>query len=140
VLRISYAVNRSVLQRLFSTFASGWPGVGLLLLRLLAGVALIHFGIADLREAPPLEIVVLQIIGVAAGIFLLVGLWTPVAGTLAAIVKVSIAVSRFLSHSGDPWIAIIQAVLGAALAMVGPGAWSIDARLFGRKHIDFPEL
>jgi len=128
------------LQRLFSTFASGWPGVGLLLLRLLAGVALIHFGIADLREAPPLEIVVLQIIGVAAGIFLLVGLWTPVAGTLAAIVKVSIAVSRFLSHSGDPWIAIIQAVLGAALAMVGPGAWSIDARLFGRKHIDFPEL
>ena len=140
MLRISYAVNRSVLQRLFSTFASGWPGVGLLLLRLLAGVALMHFGIANLREAPPLAIVVLQIIGVAAGIFLLVGLWTPVAGTLAANVKVSIAILRFLSHSGDPWIAIIQAVLGAALAMVGPGAWSIDARLFGRKHIDFPEL
>ena len=128
------------MQRLFSTFASGWPGVGLLLLRLLAGVALIHFGIANVLIAPPLAIVVLQIIGIAAGLFLLVGLWTPVAGTLAAIVKVSIAISRFLLHAGDPWIAIIQAVLGAALAMVGPGAWSIDARLFGRKHIDFPEL
>jgi hypothetical protein len=23
---------------------------------------------------------------------------------------------------------------------VGPGAWSIDARLFGRKRIDMPEL
>jgi hypothetical protein len=68
------------------------------------------------------------------------GLWTPVAGTLAAIVKVWIALSRFLSHSGDPWIAIIQAVLGAVLAIVGPGAWSIGARLFGGKRIDVPEL
>ena len=61
------------------------------------------------------------------------------AGTLAAIAKVWIACSRFFSHSGDPWIPIATAVLGAILAMVGPGAWSIDARLFGRKHIDFPE-
>ena len=138
-MRLSYPVNGSVLQRLFSTFASGWPGIGLLLLRLLTGAALINFGIASLRETPPLATVVLQIIGVGAGILLLVGLWTPAAGTLAAIVKVSIAFSQFLSHSGDPWIAIIQAVLGAVLAMVGPGAWSIDARLFGRKRVDFPE-
>ena len=124
------------MQRLFSGFAGGWPGTGLLLLRLLTGAALIYFGIANLREAPPLPTAVLQIVGVGTGILLLVGLWTPVAGTLAAIVKLWIALSRFLSHSGDPWIAIIQAVLGAALAMVGPGAWSIDARLFGRKRIE----
>ncbi len=128
------------MQRLFSTFADGSPGVGLLLLRLLAGVALIHFGIANLRAAPPLATVVLQSIGVGAGILLLVGLWTPVAGGLAAIVKVLIVFSRYFSHAGDPWIPIIQAVLGAVLAMVGPGAWSIDARLFGRKRIDIPEL
>jgi uncharacterized membrane protein YphA (DoxX/SURF4 family) len=109
-------------------------------LRILTGVVLIHFGIANLREPPPLTTVVLQITGVGAGILLLVGLWTPVAGALAAIVNVWIACSRFLSHSGDPWIAILQAVLGAVLAMVGPGAWSIDARLFGRKRIDMPEL
>ena len=128
------------MQRLFSGFADGWPGIGLLLLRLLTGVALIHFGIANLREAPPLATAVLQIIGIGAGILLLVGLWTPVAGALAAIVKMWIALSRYFSHSGDPWIAILQAVLGAVLAMVGPGAWSIDARLFGRKRIDMPEL
>ena len=127
------------MQRLFSGFANGLPGIGLLLLRLLTGAALIHFGIANLREAPPLATAVLQIIGIGSGIFLLIGLWTPVAGTLAAIVKLWIALSRFLSHSGDAWIAIIQAVLGAVLAMVGPGAWSIDARLFGRKRIDMPE-
>jgi len=43
------------------------------------------------------------------------------------------------SRAGDPWIPIMLATLGATLAMVGPGAWSIDARLFGRKHIDIPE-
>jgi len=127
------------LQRLFSTFAGGWPGVGLLLLRLLTGAAVIYFGIANVLEAPPLAIAVLQIIGVVTGILLLIGLGTPVAGTLAAILKVWIALSRFFSHSGDPWIPIAQAVLSAVLAMVGPGAWSIDARLFGRKRIDFPE-
>jgi putative oxidoreductase len=127
-------------QRLFSGFADGWPGLGLLLLRLLTGVALIYFGIANLREIPPLATAVLQIVGIGAGILLLVGLWTPVAGALAAIVKVWTACLRYFSHSGDPWIPIMLAVLGAVLAMVGPGAWSIDARLFGRKRIDMPEL
>jgi putative oxidoreductase len=138
-LRIPYVVTGSILQRLFSTFASGWPGVGLLLLRLLTGAALIHFGIANLREAPSLPIAVLQITGIGTGILLLAGLWTPAAGALAATVKAAIAFSRYFSHSGDPWIPILQAVLGAVLAMIGPGAWSIDARLFGRKRIDFPE-
>jgi uncharacterized membrane protein YphA (DoxX/SURF4 family) len=127
-------------QRLFSGFADGWPGTGLLLLRLLTGAALIYFGIDNLREAFPLPAAFLQIIGIGTGILLLVGLWTPVAGALAAIVKASIAFSGYFSHSGDQWILVVQAVLGAVLAMVGPGAWSIDARLFGRKRIDMPEL
>ena len=127
------------MQRLFSTFADGWPGIGLLLLRILTSVALIYFGVVGILEAPSLTTVVLQIIGAGTGLLLLAGLWTPVAGSLAAIVKVWIASSRFLSHSGDPWVAVMQAVLGAVLAMVGPGAWSIDARLFGRKHIVLPE-
>ena len=106
---------------------------------MLTGAAVIYFGIANVLEAPPLAITVLQIIGAVAGILLLIGLWTPVVGTLTAIAKLWIAFSRYFSHSGDPWIPIMLAALGAALAMVGPGAWSIDARLFGRKHIDFPE-
>jgi uncharacterized membrane protein YphA (DoxX/SURF4 family) len=129
-----------VVQRLFSSFADGWPGVGLLLLRLLTGAALIYFGIANLRESPPSAAAFLQIIGVGLGILLLAGLWTPVAGALVAIGELWIAFSRYFSHSGDPWIPFMLAVLGAALAMVGPGAWSIDARIFGRKHIDIPEL
>jgi putative oxidoreductase len=127
-------------QRLFSTFADGWPGRGLLLLRLLTSLALIHFGIANLREVSLLVTVVPKVIGVGAGIFLLLGLWTPVVGALVAIIQGWIALSCYFSHSGDPWIPIMLAVLGAALAMVGPGAWSVDARLFGRKRIYIPEL
>jgi putative oxidoreductase len=138
-LRISYAGNGPVLQRLFSTFASGWPGVGLLLLRLLTGAALIYFGIVGAISAPSLTIIVLQIMGACAGVLLLIGLWTPVTAALAAFIKVWIAWSRFYSHYGDPWIPVLQAILSAVLAMVGPGAWSVDARLFGRKRIDFPE-
>jgi uncharacterized membrane protein YphA (DoxX/SURF4 family) len=108
-------------------------------LRLLTAAELIRFGIVRLIEAPPLAAAVLQIIGAVLGIFLLIGLWTPVAGALTAVVEVWIAISRYLSHSGDPRIPAILAALGAALAMIGPGAWSVDASLFGRKHINFPE-
>lgn len=123
------------MQRLFSTFAHGWPGHGLLLLRMLTSVALIHYGIVDLREAHQFASMAPPIIAAGAGILLLVGLWTPVTGAVVALAEVWIAFSR----AGDPWIPIMLATLGATLAMVGPGAWSIDARLFGRKHIDIPE-
>jgi putative oxidoreductase len=63
-----------------------------------------------------------------------------VAGALVALVQMSLAFSEYFSHSYDLWIPVILAALGAALAMVGPGAWSVDARLFGRKRIDIPEV
>ena len=129
----------NTVQRLFSTFADGWPGVGLLLLRLLSGGALVFCGIFFIHEGPPPLTVALQGTGIACGIVLLLGFVTPLAGALAAITKVWIAIARFSSGSGDPWIAIAQAILAAALAMTGPGAWSIDARQFGRKHINLPD-
>lgn len=128
-----------LVQRLFSTFADGWPGVGLLLLRLLTGVTLIYSGISSISEGWPPLFVTLQTVGIAAGIVISVGLFTPVAGVLAAFAKAWIAIWRFASHSGDPWIALTQAILAAVLAMIGPGAWSIDARRFGRKHIDLSD-
>jgi len=70
----------------------------------------------------------------AAGgaLFLLAGLWTPVTGVLVGIVELWVA----LSQSGDRWTPLLVAALGLGLAMLGPGAWSVDARLCGRKRID----
>jgi putative oxidoreductase len=126
-------------QRLFSTFADGWPGAGLLLLRLLTGAALIDFGISRIGEGPGLWTVVLQMIRISAAILLLMGVFTPLAGLLAAAAQVWIAISLFSSHSGDARATLALAILAIALAMIGPGAWSIDARRFGRKHIDLSE-
>ena len=120
------------LQRLFSTFADGWPGRGLLLQRLLIAVVLLRCGIRYLGEPLDSVHVILHLLGAVCGIFILVGLWTPVFGTLAAIIDALIV----LFHASDPWMYIALAMLAATLAMIGPGAWSIDARLFGRKHFE----
>lgn len=106
--------------------------MGLLLQRLLTAMALLHYGILYFEEGPYSSLTILHLIGAGTGVLLLVGLWTPVVGTLVAIVELSIA----FSATGDPWISIILATLGATLAMIGPGGWSIDARLFGRKHFE----
>jgi putative oxidoreductase len=120
------------LQRLFSTFADGWPGLGLLLQRLLTGAILLYCGITHLGKASQFVPITPHTIAAGAGILLLVGLWTPVGGALVTIVELWIVLLRV----GDPLVPLMLAILGATLAMIGPGAWSIDARLFGRKHIE----
>jgi putative oxidoreductase len=127
------------LQRLFSTFPDGWPGFGLLLLRLGIGIALIDFGAAGLSENPELTSVAQSLIAAAAGIFLLAGLWTPIIGTLAALDQIGIALSFQFSGRDGKWICIFLAVLSASVAMLGSGAMSIDARLFGRRRFDMDQ-
>jgi len=63
---------------------------------------------------------------------LFLGLWTPISCVVAIVVELWIA----FSEPGDTRIYILLAALCAALALLGPGAWSVDARLFGWKRID----
>lgn len=120
------------MRRLYSSFARGWPGAGLFLLRLVTGAAMIHLGLEKLSNEPRTGLIVLSLIGMGAGVLLLAGLWTPVTGTLAAI----LAIWTLIAQRGDPWIPILVGALGAALALLGPGAWSVDARLFGWKRLE----
>ena len=125
------------LQRLFSTFPDGWPGHGLLLLRAGAAASLIYFGIADMAGSAEESMnVALRIVAVGGGLLLLLGLWTPIAGIAVAIDQLWIAFSPHVSQPYDLWLHIMLAVLAAAVAMLGPGAWSVDARLFGRKRFE----
>jgi len=80
-------------------------------------------------------LLVLQIVGAAAGLLILGGLWTPVVGVLAGILEVWIG----LIQPGTQSSALILATLSISLAMIGPGTWSIDAQLYGRKRILPPE-
>jgi uncharacterized membrane protein YphA (DoxX/SURF4 family) len=57
-------------------------------------------------------------------------------GTLAALDQVWIALSLYAPGRQDASIHIFLAILAVSVAMLGPGAWSIDARLFGRKRFD----
>jgi uncharacterized membrane protein YphA (DoxX/SURF4 family) len=107
-------------------------------MRLVAGFTLVDQGIVGLPGEPPLGRVMVSVLETAAGIFLLAGLWTPIAGALAAGVELWCALSERFSPSGDPLIHILLATLGVAVALVGPGAWSVDARLFGWKRINIP--
>jgi len=105
--------------------------MGLLLQRMLTAALLIYDLIAHLKQATQFEPTVSHFIAAVMGILIAAGLWTPVVGTLVAIVELSI----IFSHGGGPWPGVVLATLGASLAMIGPGAWSLDARLFGRKRI-----
>ena len=122
-------------QRLYSSFARGWPGTGLVLLRFGAGILLMYFAIESLTASREPVRWALDSIAGLGGILLLIGLWTPVAGIVAAVAQLLIFLSQPFSQHRYPFAHILLVVLGAALAMLGPGAWSIDARLFGRKRV-----
>jgi hypothetical protein len=119
------------LRRLYSTFADGWPGLGLILMRLVVGAVLVQSAASTVLSSPPAAIASISAVLAVAGIFLTLGLYTPIVGTLVAFAEtlgLFTANAQRIEH-------ILVATFGAALAMLGPGSWSIDARLFGWKRI-----
>lgn len=123
------------MRRLFSTFAHGWPGAGLLVMRVVLGIALIARSITRLWGSPPMLLTVLSVLLIGAGLLLLAGLWTPIAGSLVA----AIEVCKIFLLPENLWVYILLGTLGVALAMLGPGAWSVDARLFGWRRVELPD-
>jgi putative oxidoreductase len=101
-------------------------------MRVVAGTVLIVRGIGGLLGAIAIGPAPLLVIQIGFGFLLLAGLWTPIAATFVAL----LALWRIVSHTAEPWLQVLLATLGVALALLGPGAWSIDARLFGWKRID----
>ena len=120
------------MRRLFSSFARGWPGIGLLLLRIASGEFLITYGVEKCRAGQPMESLIVGLFAIVDGALLATGLWTPIAGPLVIVLS---AWGILVQHQ-DPHPGILLAAIGAALGLVGPGALSLDARLFGWKRLD----
>ena len=120
------------MRRLFSSFARGRPGVGLLLLRVAAGSSLIARSILVLGNTTTFGTGFFQLFIATAGLLLITGLWTPVVASIMVLLELW----RIISRQGDPASELLLCTLALAIALLGPGGWSVDARLFGWKRIE----
>ena len=131
VRRHNAAAYGGAMQRLFSTFPNSWPGCGLLLLRLAGCVPLATLA-TSLLEGSAVQPSGIEIAGLIGSALLIPGWWTPLAGTLQALAE------GYLAFSADKFDSahLTRCLIGLSLVLLGPGAWSIDAHLYGRKRIE----
>lgn len=119
-------------QRLFAMFPEGGPGVALLLLRVSAA-ATFFLTFANGKIVAAAHWVFLCVAGLTAALCL--GILTPVFSVLIAALEL---VKLFVSD-GSVWLAPLLPIVNVAvLALLGPGAYSIDAWLFGRRVLISP--
>ena len=118
------------MRRLFGTFPTGAPGCGLVLLRVVAALSLQAdaSGNLVLTQHASIPGVALILLSLA----LLVGLFTPVVALLAAMIE-----AAMLGSSTSPGMALMLQgpVICVTLALLGPGGYSLDARLFGSRVV-----
>ena len=136
--------RRHELQRLFSAFQRGWPALGLLLLRIAVGVTAIVQAVFCLNDGGNSAFWdwIPGLLMLGSGIALLVGFLTPIAGIVVAL---SILISTFSWFRAPVpnlfetrLTTILTVTISAAIVFLGPGALSLDARLFGRREIIIP--
>lgn len=131
------------MQRLFTTFPSGAPGFGLLLLRLAVAVVLAeHAGACLFDVGASSGAWIVGVLAAAAAALLALGFLTPLSGVAAVVIAAGLALGVLPSPSrsafgvGATTFAVTLAA--AALAFLGPGGFSVDAALFGRREITIP--
>jgi putative oxidoreductase len=123
-------------QRLFSAFPGGWSAAGLWFLRLTLGIGLIADAIASLRGPESSLLMIPAAIESLTGALIIIGLWTPMTGIVACLLQLTI----MLMASRMSELHLLRAAVGVSLAFLGPGAWSLDARLFGRRRVEIKHL
>jgi putative oxidoreductase len=101
---------------------------------MVAGIVLILRAVDGMSRPVPIGVTALHAIAISMALLLLIGLWTPVAGILLGLIESCSIFWRL----DNPWISILLATMALALALLGPGSWSLDARLYGWKVVNLP--
>ncbi len=128
----------------YSTFPGRWQGLGLLLLRSALGVSLSVQAASWLLDSQSLAVGAWAgcLLELASGAALLIGFLTPAAGILAVLVGVGIGLSWFpvpaFVFFNSRLLTVDLVIMALTCAFLGPGAFSLDARLFGRRKIIIP--
>ena len=131
------------MRRLFFAFPGGWPGAALLLLRAVFGLVILIQGGFYIGE--PSATPASWLMGLSAfvvGGLLIIGFWTPFMAGIVAAGALGIAVSLLpgsVPTLFDSKVSLILALtILFTIVALGPGAFSVDARLFGRREIIIP--
>jgi hypothetical protein len=112
-------------------FPAGAPGIALLMLRVSLAAAILDGGPDCFKPAVgPLICVALA----AQSLLLCAGFMTPVVSVIACAFELA---SLLIAAQTDMRLIAMSSLNAAALALLGPGAYSLDARLFGRRVIVF---
>jgi putative oxidoreductase len=119
------------MQRLFLTFPNGLPGLGLLLLRVCDAVYWLRNGSLHFSEWSTPRGALFSTLNALGAALIALGVWTPLIALAQAVFF-----SMVLWNSGLADARVMLTVIALSLVMLGPGAYSIDARVFGRRRID----
>jgi uncharacterized membrane protein YphA (DoxX/SURF4 family) len=137
-------LSEDSLQRLFSTFPSGRPGLGLLLLRATSGGVAAAIGALYLSGLIERTVAVWTIgaILVGCGAALVVGFLTPLASMVVGLCGLGISFSWFpvppFASLAARAMTLVFVVTTVGISLLGPGAFSLDGYLFGRREIVIP--
>jgi uncharacterized membrane protein YphA (DoxX/SURF4 family) len=119
-------------QRLFSIFPAGSPGVALIVLRSIVAVRVF----AEARTHSTTDCAIpLDILASVVGLSLFLGFLTPYCAAICCVAEFMLVAMSWTPDEFSLWM---SALTSGSVAVLGPGAYSVDAKIFGRRLIEVP--
>jgi hypothetical protein len=103
-------------------------------MRVVLGASLLLRATPAFVSNPHISTTIISAFLTGFGLLLIPGLWTPIVGALVALLEIL----QIMTIGEDRWVMVLLGTIGLRSRMLGPGLWSVDARLFGWKRVQPP--